>query len=344
MKVKFHLDKQLKPQSEGGMKVVYGQTKRSGYKLRWYLILALVISPLLAMAYYLYRTQVLVIAPAIITSYPVTILSTEKAIVSPIPTAIGDAITKGQAVFLLSDSTLDAETRFIEEELLKLSPPAPQINHLYQDSIAQSEQNLDKFKQIQRNYDTFREQGQVSEVDYASILNISNSLYNQLNNQKLAYIEAQRHLREIALAGPVSQAHRALMQQLVAKRAQQNNLTIRSPFDGRVIDIHVLEGERINVNTPLITVSKNITPDVIAYLNPKYLEYGQLGTLAKITFPDGTSFTASVNKPVEVVNKLPQELLTPFEGQPAYLKITLRFEDDLDPKYWIEGMEVEVRF
>ena len=47
MKVNFHLDKKNKPQSESGMKVAYGQAKRGGYRLRWYLILAIVISPLL---------------------------------------------------------------------------------------------------------------------------------------------------------------------------------------------------------------------------------------------------------------------------------------------------------
>ncbi len=79
MKVNFHLDKKNKPQSESGMKVVYGQAKRGGYRLRWYLILAIVVSPLLFMAYYLFRTQVLVTAPAIITSYPLTVTATRSA-------------------------------------------------------------------------------------------------------------------------------------------------------------------------------------------------------------------------------------------------------------------------
>ncbi|MDV5168064.1 HlyD family secretion protein [Photobacterium rosenbergii] len=344
MKVKFHLNKQHNPRSEDGMRVMYGPAKRGGYRVRWYLILALVVSPLLAMAYYLYRTEFLVIAPAIITSYPVTITSTEKAIVAPLPTDVGKSVAKGQAVLLLKDDMLDAETRFIEQELLKLSPPAIEISPIYRDAIAQSEQNLQKFELIKRNYDTFRKQGHVSDVDYASIISINNTLNNQLNNQKLAYIEAQRHLSEMALAGPVSQAHRALMQELVIKRSQQDNLTVRSPFDGRVIEIHVLEGERIDVNRPLITVAKNNSPEVIAYLNPKYIKYGQIGTKAKVSFPDGASFAATVSKPLEMVNKLPQQLLSPFEGQPAYLRITLQFDMALEQKYWIEGMAVKVQF
>ena len=344
MKVKFHLDKQQKPQSENGVKIVYGQAKRGGYKLRWYLILGLVISPLIVMGYYLFRTQVLIIAPGIITSYPVTITSADNSLVAPLPTTVGSNVAKGQAILLLSDPALDEETRFIEQELLKLSPPKPDIDKLYLAAIAQSEQNLQKFRQIQRKYDTYRAKGHVSEVDYAAIINISSSLNSQLYNQKLAYIETKRHLNEIALAGPVSQAHRALMQELVVKRAQQDNLTIRSPINGRVIDIHVLEGERITVDTPLITVAQNNTPEIIAFLNPKYLKHTDINNQAKVRFPDGKTMQATINKPVEIVNRLPQELRRPFEGQPAYLKVTLRFDEALDTKYWIEGMEVEVQF
>ncbi|MGI2961139.1 HlyD family secretion protein, partial [Vibrio alginolyticus] len=40
----------------------------------------------------------------------------------------------------------------------------------------------------------------------------------------------------------------------------------------------------------------------------------------------------------------PQELQSPFEGQPAYLKVTLSFDEPVEQTRWIEGVEVEVRF
>ncbi|MDA1378824.1 hypothetical protein PCI56_01760 [Plesiomonas shigelloides subsp. oncorhynchi] len=68
MKVNFHLDKQNNPQAENGVKVQYGAPKRGGYRMRWYMILAIVISPVVLMAYYLFRSQFLITAPAIVTS------------------------------------------------------------------------------------------------------------------------------------------------------------------------------------------------------------------------------------------------------------------------------------
>jgi multidrug resistance efflux pump len=345
MKVNFHLDKKNKPQSESGMKVAYGQAKRGGYRLRWYLILAIVISPLLFMAYYLFKTQILVTAPGIVTSYPLTITATQAAIVGPIPANVGDEVDTGQSLVLLDDRALNKEVEFLQKELVLLSNNKVQSSDvLYQQAIANTKTSLAKVQQIQQKYDQFRKKGQVSEVDYAAVVNVSNAIDSQLSDQEIAYINAKRDREQLALAGPVAQQYRALMQELVVKRAQQESLTFRAPFSGRVLDIHVHEGQRVTENAPLLTVAQNVTPDITAFLNPKYLDYSQKGTKAKVIFPDGKKLSATVSRPVEVVNKLPQELQSPFEGQPAYLKVTLSFDEPVEQTRWIEGVEVEVRF
>ncbi|WP_194436509.1 HlyD family secretion protein [Vibrio fluminensis] len=345
MKVNFHLDKQNKPDSENGMKVVYGSAKRSGYRIRWYLILFLVISPLLFMAYYLFRTQILITAPAIVTSYPVTFIATQPAVVGEIPFDVGISVAEGDPLLILKNNALNEEVAFIQEELIKLSSSKLQpTSKLYEESIKTTKLSLRKVEQIQRKYDKFRKNGQVSEVDYAAIVNMSSALNSQLNTQKIAYVDATREKQEIELAGPVSQERRSLIRELIIKKALQESLTYHSPFDGRILDIHIHEGERVTENDPLFTVARNVTPEITAFLNPKYLRFSQLGTQATIVFPDGQRFAATVSRPVEVVNKLPPELQSPFEGQPAYLKITLSFDQPLEKTHWIEGVEVEVRF
>lgn len=345
MKVNFHLDKKHKPQSESGMKVMYGQAKRGGYRLRWYLILAIVISPLLFMAYYLFRTQVWVTAPGVVTSYPLTVTATQAAIVGEIAVEVGDEVGQEQSLILLTDRALNEEVDFLQNELVVLSESQAQsTDALYQEAITNTKHSLSKVQQIQRKYDQFRKKGQVSEVDYAAVVNVNNALESQLSDQEIAYENAKRDREQLALAGPVKQQYRALKQELVVRRAQQESLTFHSPFDGRILDIYVHEGQRVTDNSPLLTVAQNITPDITAFLNPKYLEYSQVGTKANIVFPDGRKFDATVSRPVEVVNKLPQELQSPFEGQPAYLKVTLSFDKPLEQTRWIEGVEVEIRF
>ncbi len=57
---------------------------------------------------------------------------------------------------------------------------------------------------------------------------------------------------------------------------------------------------------------------------------------------NGGSFEAEVSDSVEVVSKLPSQLVSPFEGQPAYLKVVLDFITAPPEEYWVEGMTVEL--
>ncbi|MGF1695412.1 HlyD family efflux transporter periplasmic adaptor subunit [Vibrio lamellibrachiae] len=344
MKVKFHLKKENNPQSNDGVKVVYGKAKRGGYRLRWYLILALVVSPVIFLAYLFFRNNILTISPAIVTSNPVTITAKTAGTVGPTPVKIGVLVNENQAVIQLNNLEIEEQISFLESELLKLIEVPIDIDSLHLNGITETRRSLDKILQIQHRYEEYREKGQVSEVDYTSIVGISNSLNNQLNNQLIAYNEAKRDRKERNLAGAVSQSRRLLMQDLVLKRTLERELTITSPYDGRVVDIHVVEGQRVQEGDELITISRNTVPHIVAYLNPKYLDLAKQEKKVKVRFPDGTSYDAMVSKSVEVVSKLPSQLVSPFEGQPAFLKVNLDLITEPRQEHWVEGMTVEVRF
>ncbi|WP_428775142.1 HlyD family secretion protein [Vibrio sp.] len=344
MKVNFHLGKKQNPQSDGGVKVLYGQAKRGGYRLRWYLILALVISPLLFFAYYFLRTNILVIAPAIITSQPVTITATNTGIIGPVPTRVGTVVEAGQTLVMQNNAELEAQVDFIVDELLQLENNASDFDNLYKHSIQSSRSNLEKIQDIQRRFEEYKNKNQISVVDYASILSISNTVNSQLNDQLIAYSEAKRQVGERVLAGPVTKERRALMKELVTRRVQQQALVTTSPYPGRVVEIHVTEGQRVAEGDELITIAKNEVPQVVAYLDPKHLALAKVGNKVKVRFPDGYSLQATVSQEIEIVSKLPSQLVSPFEGQPAYLKVNLTLDKKLAKNYWIEGMTVEASF
>ncbi|WP_132816145.1 HlyD family secretion protein [Vibrio crassostreae] len=345
MKVKFHLDKKNKPQSDDGVKVAYGQAKRGGYRFRWYLILSLVISPLLFVAYFFLKTNFLVIAPAIVTSYPVTLTAKVAGIVGPIPIDDGTQVERAQTAIQLTNLEIEAQIEFIHAELLGLKVDLPRdMEALHLNGIAETRRNLIKVQEIQKRYEEYRRKGQVSDVDYASIVGMGNSLNNQLNQQKLDYQSAKLAEEERELAGPVSQAKRSLMKDLALKRVREQELSVKSPYAGRVVDIHVVEGQRVFEGDELVTIAKNTVPHIVAYLDPKYLEDAVKGANALVKFPNGSSFEAEVSDSVEVVSKLPSQLVSPFEGQPAYLKVVLDFITAPPEEYWVEGMTVEARF
>ncbi|MBE4413107.1 HlyD family secretion protein, partial [Vibrio parahaemolyticus] len=84
-------------------------------------------------------------APAIITSYPLTVTATRSAIVGPIPVNVGTEVAQDQALLLLKSNALNKEIDFIKEELIKLSKNQVQsTDELYKNAIGSSEEGLKK--------------------------------------------------------------------------------------------------------------------------------------------------------------------------------------------------------
>ncbi|RRJ84194.1 HlyD family secretion protein [Aestuariirhabdus litorea] len=348
MKVDFHLDKQLNPTSEQGMRVMYGQAKRGGYRLRWYLTLALVISPLLAMAYYLFRSYVMVIALGVVTTEPVTITATNDGVVDTVRVRVGETVAEGDTLLSMNNPVLSAEINFLENELSSLNKRLANSTlenlAIYQEAIDDAKNNLAVMSTIRERYDTYRSSGKVSDVDYASVISVHSQAEQLLNSSTVDYHRARIENEVRRTAGSIAQAQRQLMGNLVVKKAQYNSLNIVTPYGGYVVDVEASVGRRVFVGDPLITVSRHIQPKVMAYLNPRHLDKAKRGSQVRVTFPDGRRYGATVTEDIEMTSRLPSSLSKPFEGQPALLKVTLTLDEPLQKGMWVEGIPVEVIF
>ncbi|MCL6415993.1 HlyD family efflux transporter periplasmic adaptor subunit [Aestuariirhabdus sp. Z084] len=348
MKVDFHLEKQKKPTSEQGVKVVYGQAKRGGYRLRWYLTLALVVSPLLVMGYYLFRNYVLVIALGVVTTEPVTITATNDGIVDTLRVEPGESIAESSVLLTMNNAVLASDIRFLEAELRKLDKRLTDSTEeelvVYQQAIDEAKTNLEVMASIRKRYDTYRSSGKVSDVDYAAIISVHSQAEQLVNTKTVDYQRALIDRQVSKAAGPVAQAQRQLMGNLVVKKAQYDSLTIVTPYGGNIVDVQVAVGSRVFIGDPLLTVSRHIEPKVVAYLNPRYLNSARQGSKASVKFPDGRRYSATVTEKVEMTSRLPAHLAKPFEGQPALLKVTLTFDQALEKNMWVESIPVEVIF
>lgn len=117
MKVVFKHEKQINPQAEGGLKVNYAGAKRAAFKLRWNLLLLLILSPIIIFFIYLFNEEVLINADGILTSEPITIYAREDGLIEKIYYLPGEKIPAGQDLFVMSSPIIDAEVTFLTEKL-----------------------------------------------------------------------------------------------------------------------------------------------------------------------------------------------------------------------------------
>ncbi len=310
LKVRFMLDKQKSPTSEKGVKVAYGQAKRTGYRLRWFLLLAAIIAPALFTIYWILRPQIFTIAPGIVTYQPINIVAPDTSTIREMYVKVGDTVLKGQPLFLLKNEVLDQEIKYLESEIKLLQQYNAQREKdevsLYASAKANAEKNYTEMVAIKKKYDDYFSKGHVSTADYASVLNNYYTTQSQLSDATLQLQLAKIRGADEDYVGDLSNIIRSLQVELTQKEGQEGLLLVKAPFDGRVINELGRVGERVEASTEVMTFSRlSHRAEIDAYLDAKYIEKAKLGETATIKLPNGKKYVAKVSEPTQLALKLP---------------------------------------
>ena len=92
MKVRFDSQKEKDPTREGGLRVLYAPGKRVSFRLRWYLILAVVSAPFLWFLFKLLTGALLLDVPARLTLPVHDIRALETGTVAAVEVQPGDTV------------------------------------------------------------------------------------------------------------------------------------------------------------------------------------------------------------------------------------------------------------
>jgi multidrug resistance efflux pump len=350
LKIQFKLDKQKDPINQNGVKVSYGEAKRSGYRIRWYLLIGAILLPTLIALYWILRPQILTIAPAVISYNPLDIRVTQQSVVDNVYVTVGDQVSEGDPLVKLRDMVLDEEIEFLLGEIIELKEYADQRDRgrlaLFERAKENASNNFSDMEKIKQKYDKYNATGQVSTSDYASILTAYNAAQTELSQAAINLREANIQQADEDMVGAIAALIRQLEKELALKRSLKEQLIIKAPYDLNVINVLTSRGERIEQASEVITItSQEQAPEINAYLDAKFVLKAQLDNVATVKLPNGNQHKVRVSKPTQLASKLPQQLAKPFEGQKALLLVTLSFIQVPEKKNeLIEGMPVEVYF
>ena len=121
MKISFQTEKQKDPTKNDGFKVVYAPVKRFAFKIRWYLLLSLILSPLVVFSWYIIKQQILITADGILTTDPILIVSTEEGFISSINVIPGEIVQSQTKLIKMHSPLLIKEQALLKRNLKKFS-------------------------------------------------------------------------------------------------------------------------------------------------------------------------------------------------------------------------------
>lgn len=334
------------PTIDNGMVVNYANSKRSGFKIRWYLLLFLVTAPVALVLWILLRPHIFVLGSGIITTEPLEIRAPAQGDLISVIAKTSQQLNAGDPLLVIKDPQLDSQIAELERQLSMLNDPDSETHQLilaeFETRINIASQGLWRQNSLLKSYIDFKQKGIVPNSDMAAVLQAHTASKMALAQAKVDLMQIRQQQIIEQTAGAIAQSRHGIKLELVRLQARKSQLVMKAPYKGRVADILVQPGELIAQGQPMILISGRDDPLILAYLDPKYFEYAVLGQKATVKLPNGDDFTAYISEPTELVGKLPKQLSGPFDGEKSMLQVTLSPDSKLPPM--IEGVPVEVSF
>ncbi len=342
MKVRFEGVKRSDPTQDNGARVSYAPAKRAAFRGRWYLMLLLVISPIIAFGWLVTREELLVRADGILTTKPVVYSASQSGFVTDVVAGPGTLVDVGADILELRSPEIDRKIELWKANAALLTA--------HQEAAA---------AQLREVLETHRERLEASDADHRKIAAKYAELEQKglftLSDQVLLNAEQRELLAEIkdldieverAEAMHVTDATaneiREIELQIAIAEVQQKELDLTAKLPGVVNRILVREGEYVSEGEELAEVSNFDQPVVEVYLRPERMNYAQVGKSVTVVLPDRSRHSGEIRDPAQIADTIPPTLAGPFDGARRAIRVTVHL--DTPPENWVEGLPVEVRF
>jgi multidrug resistance efflux pump len=346
MDIKFSASKQRSPDVDNGVKVIYASDKRKVFKLRWYAILIVVLSPVVFMIYQLANDTIIVKAKGLLNTDAAILYATDRARVTQVLVTPGASVFAGQPLVQLNSMTLSAQQDLLATELAGLFNSQQNRSSVLlrslERALAAAKEGLNDQASTLKKYNALRREGVLNESEMAEIRNQYTQAKILVQDRQFALDNAKRQFYIESITGPTATLIRNLEQQINLLKLQQSALNLAAPRLGTVHHVFVKPGDIVTNTTPLVLLSNIENQQIISYLPPKYLDYSNIGQEVTIILPNGETVQGQVSAPTVMAAIIPDSLSTAFQRDNAALEVKIKPLTLIDTQ--IENLPVTVRF
>ena len=357
MKIQFDIPPSS-PQESNGLSVKYAASKRQVPRWRWYLLLAMVLTP---PAYLLGRFVVSYwweTTPGLVVTEQTVLRSITPGQVVHIA-GVGERLSAGQALMEVKrDAPASAATTNqpmaeppLESAIAGTSPSEPLAERLASQEAAHrlSQQQLALQQERLHAIQSLRAEGAAtrSEVDNAQMQVFQAQA--EASRTRAAAQEARLALAQARVPTPLP-AKRPTPRPELGGQSKENpqdppQATLKAPFDVVVVRQLVRSGEHVEAGTDVAVVQGTAKPPLVhAYLPPSQARYAQPGRQATLHFMDGRSLRAEVQDVISEAERTPAERVSPLTPRMPSIVVRLRPLEELPPSYRIHYLPLDVRF
>ncbi|HEY9280861.1 MAG TPA: biotin/lipoyl-binding protein [Eoetvoesiella sp.] len=334
MKIRFDSSKERHPTHERGLKVLYAPGRRMAFRLRWYLILVLIASPLLWFVGKLTYSAWVVDAPGHVQLSVVEIRARDAARISLLTVKSNDHVQRGQLLVKMDNpdwqQRLGQLQALHDKSSVAEQPVEQKLREVLQRQLAAAEHQL-------MLATTLLKRGAATNGEIRS----ATAQRDQRQNELLSFEQ-----RTDQLHNHPGNSHNIALENAEKQWLQERlrTLNVTAQDEGVISDILVNEGENVGPGTLLMRLEQNSRPIIWVYLDPANVAYAQPGQSLKVGFPDGSWLPAKVHSNPDRTRRLPEELRVPFSASQRGLVVSVMLDVKFPEQWLIDQLPIEARF
>lgn len=336
MKVRFDSRKELNPTQEHGLNVLYAPGKRMAFRLRWYLILLLVASPLLWLSGKLVYSMLMIDAPAQLRLPILEVRARDTGRVEQLFVRAGEQVQVDQQLVSLDNPEWRARLQQLAAMPVNIAPSGLADLGVKERQLLRA--RAGRAEQRVRELENLVEQGAATRGEVLAVQSERDGYRSDL----LAF-ERREQLARQSLPGFDREA--------IAQNSEQQwlktrlaALSVKAVQSGRIAEVLVNPGENVGAGTLLMRLERQEEPLLWIYLEPMNISYAAIGQPIHVRMPDGDWLPAHVVQAVDSAGRTPTVLRGPFAASEMGLQVAARFDEPLSPRWRIDQLPLNVRF
>jgi multidrug resistance efflux pump len=336
MKIRFDSRKELNPTQEQGLSVLYAPGKRMAFRVRWYLILLLVASPLMWLGGKLVYGMLMIDAPAQLRLPILEVRARDAGRVEQLFVKAGDQVRADQPLVNLDNP----EWRARLAQLAALPTNKTPVTNA---ALSGKERQLLKTRvgRAGERVRTLQELVSRGAVSPGEVL-AAESERDAFQADLMAFEQRDQQARQSPLS-----VEREIVQQNAEQqwlKTRLDALSVKAAQSGRIAEVLVTPGENVGAGTLLMRLERLEEPVLWIYLEPLNITYAAIGQPLRVRMPNGEWLTAHVVQAVDSAGRTPTVLRGPFATSEVGLQVAARFDQPLTQRWRIDQLPLNVRF
>ncbi|MEX0386390.1 HlyD family secretion protein [Spiribacter onubensis] len=332
-----------------GIPIQYGSARRPTPRLRWFLVILVVSSPLIYLAWMILRGGLMVDASGVLSYETTRAGAMVSGVVREVLVEENDSVAAGQPLIRMENPEIRGRIRHLRQELERMRADKARARDQAQrsltmarDEIAALETLLDDQTEWLQQVRALSRGGAITGREQYEVAARLQETRRRLMEARERALEAERALQQ----GDASlrERERQLRLSLDIARTNQTFLDIRADVDGDIVEVEVRPGDTVGPGTTLLTMTRPSVPELTAYLNPADGTFVRAGGRVEVRLPDGTRLPGEVIGRPRLTGRVPPTMRQIIQDAEAALMVRIGLNEAVPEAMAVHGLPVSVEF